>query len=123
MKIKNLNIFLVFLLLFAMHSVNAQSVREKFESDMKQNRKYQEAVLLKVKEQQTQLQAEKRTGSNVNTSQQTGANNSVQINTQTNNTQQKTNEIKPPIRPNSKKPVKEQQTIINNAVKKEEVNQ
>jgi hypothetical protein len=115
MKNKTLNICLAIILTFALHSVKAQSVQKKFESDMEQRRKHRGVLLLKAKEQQTQ-HPEKRNEPGV--PQQAVNNNPVQTNIHT-ITQQKTNEVKT----NSKKPVVVKQTSINVPGKKEEINQ
>src|SRR6266404_3423096 len=110
MKNKMLNICLASILSLALHSVKAQSLQKKFESEMEQRKKHREALLLKVKEQQAQQQAEKRNEADI--PQQATTSNPAQTSIQT-NTQQKKNEVKPQVNINSKKPVTMQQTTIN----------
>jgi hypothetical protein len=119
MKNKNLKICLVLILLFAVHSIKAQSFQKKPDPNKEPRRKYLETMLLKAKEQQTQQQAEKRNEPDVNVSQQGVAPNSTQSDIQTNGAIQKTNADKPAVIPTNKKPVPVQQPKINGPVKKE----
>lgn len=59
MKNKNLKTCFAILFSFAMCSLKAQSVQQKFQKDMELRKKHVSAVRLKAREQQVQQQAER----------------------------------------------------------------
>ena len=107
MKNKKLKICFAIVLSFAMCSLKAQSLQQKFQKDMEQRKKHTDAVRMKAKEQQEQQKAEKTVEANI--PQQPSAGNVIEPNSQTAPVQQKKEEIKPQNRPNIKKPLTTQQ--------------
>ena len=103
MKNKKLKICFAIVLSFAMCSLKAQSLQQKFQKDMEQRKKHTEAVRMKAREQQEQQKAEKTTEANI--PQQSAASNVIQPNTQPAPVQQKKEEIKPQTGADIKKPV------------------
>ena len=122
MKNKNLKTCFALILSFAVCSLKAQSVTEKFQRDMEQRKKHANEIRLKAREQQAQLQAEKTTESNIQ--QQDAPGNKPQSTIiQPATTQQKNTVVKPQLTPGTKRPLTEQKTSTNGPARKEEIKQ
>lgn len=90
MKNKNLKICFTILISFAVCSLKAQSIQQKFQKDVQERKKNVNTVLLKAKEQQVQQKAE--TTNEVRVPQNTST--AVPPNIQSVPVQQKKNESK-----------------------------
>ena len=101
MKNINLKICFTVIISFAMCSLKAQSLQQKFQKDMELRKKNVNTVLLKAREQQEQQKAERT--NEVGVQQHSG--NTGQSPIQTVPVQQKNTENKPKTRPENKKPV------------------
>src|SRR4030095_1681701 len=99
MKNKNLKICITIIMSFAVCSLKAQSLQQKFQKDMEARKKNVNTVVSKAKEQQAQQQAERK--SEVIMPQSTP----MEPNIQPVPVSQKKNEIKPQNRQEIKKPV------------------
>ena len=101
MKNINLKICFTIIISFAVCSLKAQSLQQKFQKDMELRKKNVNTVLLKAREQQEQQKAERTIEVDV----QQNTRNTGQSPIQTVPLQQKNTEIKPKARPENKKPV------------------
>jgi hypothetical protein len=114
---KNKKIVIAFLIvMFSFsYSIHAQSaVEKKIKADMERNKKHRDEAIMKLQEQQRQAQDERRE-SNANSPQQ--RTNSVPT------TNQKNTEVKQQPNSNNSKQLRNEQPIINNANKKQDINQ